>query len=57
MRLSMRTLLLIAVAALIAASCSSASVVATVDDATVDDASVVALRTIPGESANRDAEG
>jgi parvulin-like peptidyl-prolyl isomerase len=56
MRHSMRTLILTAVATLMAASCSSASVVATVDDATVDDASVVALRTNPGESANRDAE-
>ncbi len=56
MRLSMRTLILTAAAALVVASCSSASVVATVDDATVDDASVVALRTSTGDDSNRNAE-
>lgn len=57
MRLSMRTLYLTAAAAVLIASCSSASVVATVDDATVDDASVVALRTGTPDSPNHDAEG
>lgn len=56
MRLSTRTLFLTAAAAVIVASCSSSSVVATIDDATIDDASVVALRTISTENSNRSAE-
>lgn len=56
MRLSMRTLFLTAAAAVLIASCSGASVVATVDDATVEDASVVALRTDTSDSTNHIAE-
>jgi parvulin-like peptidyl-prolyl isomerase len=56
MRLSTRTLFLTAVTVVIAASCSSASVVATVDDATVDNASVVALRTSTSDDTNHNAE-
>lgn len=56
MRLSMRTVLLTAAAAVIAASCSNASVVATVDDATVDNASVVALRTSMSDTSSYNAE-
>ncbi len=56
MRLSTRTLFLTAAAAVVAASCSGSSVVATVDDATIDNASVVALRTSPSENSNHNAE-
>ncbi|MFV9671749.1 MAG: peptidylprolyl isomerase [Acidimicrobiia bacterium] len=56
MRLSTRTLFLTAAAAVLVASCSGSSVVATVDDATVDDASVVALRTDTSDSTNHNAE-
>ena len=56
MRLSTRTLFLAAAAAVLVASCSGASVVATIDDATVDDASVVALRTNTSDSTNLNAE-
>lgn len=56
MRLPMRTLFLSAAAAMIAASCSGSSVVATIDDATVDDASVVALRTSFSEASSYSAE-
>ncbi len=52
----MRTLFLTAAAAVLIASCSGASVVATVDDATVEDASVVALRTDTSDSTNHIAE-
>ena len=57
MRLSTRTLFLTAAAAVVVVSCSSGSVVATVDEATIDDASVVALRTSTSDSSNHDAEG
>ena len=56
MRLSTRTLFLAAAAAVLVASCSGASVVATIDDATVDDASVVALSTNTSDSTNLNAE-
>lgn len=56
MHLSTRTLLFAAAAAVFAAACSGASVVATVDDATVENASVVALRTSFSEGSSYDAE-
>ena len=56
MRFSTRTLFLTAAAAVIAASCSSSSVVATVDGATIDGASVVALRVSNSDSGNHNAE-
>lgn len=56
MRVSTRTLFLTAAAAVLVASCSGASVVATIDDATVDDASVVALSTDTSDSTNLNAE-
>jgi len=56
MRLSTRTLFLTVAAAVVVASCSGASVVATVDDATVDNAAVVALRTNPTGDSNHNAE-
>ena len=56
MRLSTRTVLLTAAAAVIVASCSTSSVVATVDEATVDNASVVALRANMADSSSYNAE-
>jgi len=56
MRLSTRTVLLTAAVAVVVASCSSSSVVATVDEATVDNASVVALRTNTADSTSYNAE-
>lgn len=56
MRVSTRTLFLTAATAVLVASCSGASVVATIDDATVDDASVVALSTDTSDSTNLNAE-
>ena len=56
MRFSSRTLLIAAATALVAAACSSASVVATVDGAPIDNASVVELRTSFTEGSDYDAE-
>ncbi len=56
MRFRTRSLLLVAAVALVAAACSSASVVATVDGATIDNETIVALRTSFQESPNYDAE-
>lgn len=56
MRLSTRTLLFAAAAAVVATACSNSAVVATVDDATIDDASVVALRTSFSEDSSYNAD-
>jgi len=56
MRFSMRTLLLAAATALVAAACSSASVVATVDGEPIDNESVVVLRTSFMEGTDYDGE-
>ncbi|MEN8112772.1 MAG: peptidylprolyl isomerase [Actinomycetota bacterium] len=56
MRPIMKTLLLAAATAVLAASCSSGSVVATVDDATIEHHSVIALRTSFQDTADYDAE-
>ncbi len=56
MRFSTRTLLLAAAVALVAAACSSASIVATVDGTTIDNASVVKLRTSFMEGSDYDGE-
>lgn len=56
MRLSTRTLLFAAAAAVVATACSNSAVVATVDDATIDDASVLALRTSFSEDSSYNAD-
>jgi parvulin-like peptidyl-prolyl isomerase len=56
MHFSPRTLLLVAAVALVAAACSNASVVATVDGSTIDNDTIVALRTSFQDSTNYDGE-
>jgi len=57
MRISKKTLILAAAAAILAVACADTTVVATVDDAAIDEASVTQLRYSYAEAATYDAEG
>ena len=57
MRLSKKTLLLAAAAAVLTVACSDTSIVATVDDSAIDESSVTKLRYSYAEETVYDAEG
>ena len=57
MRLSKKTLILVAATAVLAVACADTTVVATVDDAYIDEASVTQLRYSYADAAVYDAEG
>jgi parvulin-like peptidyl-prolyl isomerase len=57
MRISKKTLILAAAAAILAVACADTTVVATVDDAAIDEASVTQLRYSYAEAVTYDAEG
>lgn len=57
MRLSKKTLILVAATAVLAVACADTTVVATVDDAYIDESSVTQLRYSYADAAAYDAEG
>ena len=57
MRLSKKTLILVAATAVLAVACADTTVVATVDDAYIDESSVTQLRYSYADAAVYDAEG